>query len=251
MVEKIVASIDSDDKVAGKIAVITVNKHRYIPFRPLVFGGDDITFLCNGQLGVELATRYLEEFEKQTRGFHACAGISIVKMHYPFARAYQLSEELTHSAKNLVRELFPENREYKPGEKKDCSALDWLFAQSGLSGSLKVIRDNEYHSDDHKPLFIRPLTLRKGTDSSAYSWDEVNDAINIFKRDWADSHNIVVGLREPLRKNGEAVRQYRVNFGLGKLPVFAEAAETGWFADRCAHFDIIELLDHHVSLEGG
>ena len=250
VVEKIVASINSNDMVAGEIPVIKKRSYNYIPFRPLVFGGDDVTFLCNGQLGAELAAMYLKEFEKQTNGYHACAGVSIVKMHYPFSRAYQLAEELTHSAKEKVKEIFPDDKEYKEGEPRDCSALDWHFAQSGLSGSLNVIREREYHSDDGKPLFIRPLTLEKDADANTRSWDEVNRVLKAFKNEpWSESHNKVVGLREPLRKNGEAVRQYRLNFGLKELPDLAGASETGWFADRCAYFDIIELLDHHVSLD--
>lgn len=240
VVRKITDSIDTKNKVAGKIPVIKKGNHNYIPFRPLVFGGDDVTFLCNGQLGVELATRYLEEFEKQTNGYHACAGIGIVKMHYPFSRAYKLAEELTHSAKELVK-----------SSESDFSALDWHFAQSGLSGSLTAIRDREYMSDDgKKKLYIRPLTLKEGVDKNTRSWDEVNKALQAFNEEpWSESHNKVIGLREPLRKNGDAVKQYRLNFGLEKLPEFTEAAETGWFSDRCAYFDIIELLDHHVFLE--
>ncbi len=100
IVESIVASV-KDGAVADKIPVILVETsektYHYLPFRPLVFGGDDVTFLCNGQLGVDLAVRYLQAFEKHTKlhhldDFYASAGISIVKMHYPFARAYQLSE---------------------------------------------------------------------------------------------------------------------------------------------------------------
>lgn len=242
VVKKVVASIDSDDKVAGKIPVIKIKNHNYIPFRPLVFGGDDVTFLCNGQLGVELATKYLQEFENLMGGYHACAGVSIVKMHYPFSRAYKLAEELTASAKEKVKESKPE---------LDFSALDWHFAQSGLSGSLKVIRNNEYYSEDSRqPLFIRPIALKKGMDSNTRSWDEVSSIIQAFNEEpWSESHNKVVGLREPLRKGSQAVKQYRINFGLDTLPVFTEAAETGWFTDRCAYFDIIELLDHHVSLD--
>ncbi len=242
IVEKLVASIH-DDMVAGEIPVIKIKSHKYIPFRPLVFGGDDVTFLCNGQLGVELATQYLTAFEKFTEAeeldFHACAGVSIVKMHYPFSRAYQLAEELTHSAKILVK---------KSGA--DFSALDWHFAQSGLSGSLKVIREREYMSDDKKKLYIRPITLKKDAYTNVRSWDEVTKILHDFNetKPWSESHNKVLGLREPLRKNAKAVEQYLLNFGLGDLPDFAGASKTGWFDDRCAYFDIIELLDHHVSL---
>ena len=33
------------------------------PLRPIVFGGDDLTFVCHGRIGLALAARYLQYFE--------------------------------------------------------------------------------------------------------------------------------------------------------------------------------------------
>ena len=41
------------------------NDKNYLPFRPLVYGGDDVTFVCDGRLGLELAAIYLEKLEEQ------------------------------------------------------------------------------------------------------------------------------------------------------------------------------------------
>ncbi len=71
--------------------------------------------------------------ERSVVGLTACAGIAIVKSHYPFARAYALAEELTRSAKS-----------YRTKETIVGSCLDWHFALSGLGGSIKEIRDREY-----------------------------------------------------------------------------------------------------------
>lgn len=243
VVEKIVSSINSDDKVAGIIPVIKKKPYNYIPFRPLVFGGDDVTFLCNGQLGVELAVRYLDEFEKQTNGYHACAGVSIVKMHYPFARAYQLAGELTDSAKEFVKTLFPKEHPCEVAEGKDCSALDWHFAQSGLSGSLDDIRTREFIVKAGR-LNLRPLNLK--------DWHKVESIIEEFNGNyWGEKHNKVVGLRQPLRNGPNAVEKYRQDFELHELPKFdgMNVHETGWLNDVCYYFDAVELLDHHVSLK--
>jgi hypothetical protein len=230
---------------------------KYLPFRPLVFGGDDVTFVCNGQIGVSLAVAYIKAFEKAAEqagenDFHASAGVSIVKMHYPFARAYKLAEELTASAKGKVKELFPKKEEeYTEGEPRDCSAIDWHFAQSGLSGSLKNIRAREYHSDDGKPIYLRPLPL----DVGEINWEKVQSVIAKFKGEWADKHNKAIGLREPLRKGASASEAYIHDFDLFtdkvKLPEIAGemAQKTGWAGDTCYYFDAIELLDHYVSLE--
>lgn len=209
---------------------------KYLPFRPLVFGGDDVTFVCNGLIGVSLASAFIQTFEQEAnkagvKDFHASAGVSIVKLHYPFARAYKLAEDLTTSAKTL-------NREPKP----DCSALDWHFAQSGLSGSLETIRAQEYTAKEGK-LHLRPLKLE--------DWQKVEAVIEEFNDKWGDKHNKVVGLRQPLRLGSKAVQKYLEDFALGDLPKVdgLEVHKTGWKDGVCYYFDAVELLDHHVSLK--
>lgn len=249
----------------------------YLPLRPLVFGGDDVTFVCNGSIGVELAATYLKVFHDEARelDLHACAGVSIVKMHYPFARAYKLSEELAGSAKSLTRE-------------EDCSALDWHFAQSGLSGSLESIREQEYSVQESSVksileekdlkdveeknkkfmLTMRPLRLLENVNGRHwYGEHGIEKLIETFrnKKPWVDSHNKILGLREELRKGTQAVERYLLDFGLEDLPTIIPGSERhGWYKSktplvgaskenrklecRCVYFDAIELLDHHIAL---
>lgn len=211
-------------------------KRKYLPFRPLVFGGDDVTFVCNGLIGVSLASAFIQTFEQEAnkagmKDFHASAGVSIVKLHYPFARAYKLAEELTASAKSLNRDPEP-----------DCSALDWHFAQSGLSGSLETIRTREYTVKEGK-LHLRPLKME--------DWQKVESVIAEFNDKWGEKHNKVIGLRQPLRLGSKAVQKYIEDFALGDLPKFDGLVvhETGWKDGVCYYFDAVELLDHHVSLK--
>lgn len=229
-----IPTFEGDDEDGEKIT------RKFLPLRPLVFGGDDVTFVCNGLVGVSLAVAYIEAFEKAATeakvvDFHACAGISIVKMHYPFARAYKLAEELTASAKKLVKDTKPE---------RDFSALDWHFAQSGLHGSLRVIREKEYTVEDGK-LHLRPLDMQ--------TWKQVSAVMKEFKENyWNEKHNKVVGLREPLRKGARAVEIYRQDFDLKELPKKFEGLNVhlnGWEGRTCYYFDAIELLDHYVALD--
>jgi len=220
-----------------------------LPLRPLVFGGDDVTFICNGDVGVELAAAYLDTFEREAQkygqNFHACAGVATVKLHYPFARAYKLSEDLLGNAKKLVRKLYPDPKEPECSleEPQDCSALDWHFAQSGLSGSIDSIRKREYTVPAGQ-LELRPLTLE--------GWRKLEGVMEAFNGSyWGEKHNKVIGLREALRGGPEAVAKYRRDFDLRELPEFAgdEARKTGWQGNICQYFDAIEMLDHHVSLK--
>jgi hypothetical protein len=234
-----------------------------------------VTFLCNAQLGLSLAIEYLEAFEnemhhafkeeikqKKMQPIRACAGIAMVKMHYPFSRAYDLSERLCKSAKGYVRKDIG----------SDLSALDWHFATSGLSGSLRAIRDREYKVSlkDSKDdlLTMRPLLLyeRLG-DQSGRFWRQSPQARQEQKTEkgmmnvlyefqnlekWTKRRNKVIGLRQPLRQGPDATEKYRFDFDLPELPAIvpgsSKAQETGW-TDRCVYFDAIELLDHYVPLQ--
>lgn len=96
------------------------DKTAYFPLRPLVYGSDDSTFVCDARLAAILTPYLIERFEYYSQHalvefkqqfteigaqfpdkLTACAGITIFKTHYPFARAYALCEELCQSAKKF------------------------------------------------------------------------------------------------------------------------------------------------------
>lgn len=257
VLSELVKNISRDEKTGEYYVAekVPMNENK-LPFRPLVFGGDDVTFVCNGQLGLSLAAMYLKAFEKETSklnlpDMYACAGIAIVKNHYPFARAYALSEQLCGSAKKAYRQ-----DDY-------CSALDWHFAPSGLSSSLGSIRKREYcirrisdkGEEQEYSLTRRPLRLRRAdADQSGRYWEKgVERVIRAFKNgEWEGKRNKVKGLYAALREGPEKTKSYRENFGLPKLPELipgaAETLENGWLGTECVYFDAIELMDHYVPL---
>jgi hypothetical protein len=226
----------------------------YIPFRPIVFGGDDVTFVCDGRLGLSLATMYLQEFKQRTAaanlgendgGLTACAGAAIVKSHYPFARAYALAEELTRSAKS-----------YRTDEKIAGSCLDWHFALSGLGGSITEIRNREYKVRAGDWLTLRPVTLATNPKHSQRAWLVVSEGIKAFqKEEWAGRRNKIKALRDALREGPAAVEHFRTAFNKGDelpevLPGMGGWPSTGWHGQYCGYFDAIELVDWFVPLEG-
>ncbi len=227
------------------------NKY-YLPFRPIVFGGDDVTFVCDGRLGISLAIKYLQEFECQTKnilnndgkpGLTACAGISIVKTHYPFARAYELAEELCKSAKS-----------FRKDEKTDDSCLDWHFALSGLSGKIEAIREREYEVKEGK-LHWRPVTLHKNISQKIHSWQTVKKALEAFQSsDWATRRNKIKALREALREGKDDIEQFINKFlDEDRLPELelsdADYRKKGWHNKECPYFDAIEMMDCFISLK--
>ncbi|MDX2043167.1 MAG: hypothetical protein SF097_18245 [Acidobacteriota bacterium] len=247
------AQIEPDEDDEGSA---TNTRKAYWPFRPIVFGGDDITFVCNGQLGLSLAAAFAQEFAAQTQKelgvtIHSGGGVCIVKTHYPFRRAYDLSESLTKEAK---RELGD--------QKQKASALDWHISSTGLSGSLNVIRQREYQVQAGS-LLMRPLWLN-GT-SDWRTWQNFNWLVAVFNfhKQFASRRNKLKALREALRSGPEAVKEFLRTYELSQEKIIAalwlqgwDSAQkgkdrfTGWQGERCGYFDAIEAMDHHFLLQG-
>jgi len=230
----------------------------FLPIRPIVFGGDDTTFVCDGRLGLSLTVEYLKAFEivAQEYGLNlsACAGVAMVKSHYPFARAYQLSEDLSDEAKSFRRERFPEGG----------GALDWYFTSGGLYDKLEPMREREYKVKAGN-LMLRPVSL--GAEGVVRSWSEIERLTAAFQNDWVDMRNKAKAFRDALREGPSAVKRFRTIYIDKKsadapiIPTLAGFDETGWgeqpFPDVddydtpkqvCGYFDALELMDIHMPL---
>src|SRR6266849_5706353 len=258
LLDKLVKRINDKDKVivhqlsqktSIRIKLAKKDNEYYLPFRPIVFGGDDITFVCDGRLGLSLATAYLREFEKETDGLGkeggrltACAGVAIVKSHYPFARAYELTTDLTKSAKSYRSDTIV------------GSCLDWHFALSGLSGSIEEIRNREYKVGE-RCLTLRPVTLDTNPDEGEHAWPVVWKGIEAFqKKEWVERRNKIKALRDALREGPAAVEHFITAFNENAplpsvLPKMKSWPSTGWQGNYCGYFDAIELADWFIPLE--
>lgn len=220
---------------------------QYISIRPIVFGGDDVTFVCDGRVALQAAQVYLEAFHRQMiPDVHgnlapavAAAGVAIVKSNYPFARAYELSEQLCKNAKQAVRRQTP--------------AFDWHMAQGGLFGSLSEIRQQEYDEERNdagevtRSLLMRPVTVGEHRMLGWRSWENFAALQRTFHQRWPK--NKLMALRETLREGINATRIFTRNYG--PLPTVADLEQsqypqTGWQEGRCIYFDAIDMIEQEV-----
>lgn len=240
----------------------------YLPFRPIVFGGDDVTFVCDGRLGLSLAVAYMDAFEQVTKDTlkkyggksSSSGGVAIVKSHYPFARAYGLAEALGKQAKRYRRQLFTDEKgdpiTDEKGNPIGGACLDWHFALGSVLGDLKTMRQREYCVDLSQKvgsLTMRPVTRANNPSSDSFrAWDTVANGIRHFQgTEWAGKRNKVKALRDALREGGDAVEKFRLLYNLTQLPDIGHSAfrESGWQGeDFCAYFDALELADWFIPL---
>lgn len=73
-----------------------------LPLRPLVIGGDDMTFVTEARLAGPFVLGMLRSFEAS--GFHGGAGIAFVKAKSPFGQAVNVAEQLVATSKAKGRE---------------------------------------------------------------------------------------------------------------------------------------------------
>ena len=229
------------DYTIGHIIQLSGNR---LPFRPIVFGGDDTTFICDGRIGLSLAKHYIQEYSSQNLSdsapAHCRAGISIVQSHYPFSRAYDLAEKLCSSAKEFILE-----------QGDGISAMDWHYATSGVIFELKEIRQREYLVSDGD-LTMRPIRITAGG-STWRTWSNFENVVTEFQggRTWAGSHNKVKALRSALRSGEVAVNNFLKLYQIEALPQMANWSTSdgvAWHSDRCGYYDAVEIEDFYIPL---
>ena len=153
------------------------------PILPLVHGGDDLTAIMDAEISLDFASTYLLEFERASseskdlsvvagRGgrFAACAGVAIVRPHFPFFSAYRLADELLESAKQ-VRFRVRENG----GEERPCSALDFQVLLDSTATGLRALRAPWQVSDGKgvasltgRPYLVTPEVSLSGCQAEAW-----------------------------------------------------------------------------------
>jgi hypothetical protein len=171
---------------------------------PLVLGGDDLTVVCDAKFALAFTKAFLENFEletqkstiiasiaakafdlgKQSGKLSACAGIAIVKPHFPFSTAYQLAEELTKSAK-VVKDIVQ-----KDGQPIPCSAIDFHVLYDTRGTQLEAIREKLTVDAGKTQLYNRPYVVSKidqimqmtGEQENLRKWLESRQWLELEKR---------------------------------------------------------------------
>jgi hypothetical protein len=211
-----------------------------IPLRPIIIGGDDITFVCNGKLGVYFAKLFLESFRKEASDremLSACAGIAITKTKYPFYRGYELAEQLCRNAKE-------ERRINGNGG----SWLDFHIAYGGFSGTLEEIRRFHYRVPRQGSLLFRPYQLEENPEKNFNRFVENTKKIKkIFPK------SKLMQLREELTRGETASRTFKLEMEVrGRdFPVIPGLPPKGdlWREGKTPYFDMIELMEFYPAFE--
>lgn len=181
---------------------------KLLPIRPIIIGGDDITFICPARVGIEYAKRFIEAVNKQeflsdeqyerisqelrkdknsmklSKTMSCCGGIAIVPLKYPFFRAYQLAEQLCSSAKTKSR-------------KDDNSLIDFAILYGDMTPNLEQLCHYQYSASEGY-LHYGPYSIQKEIQDGSYIKD-----LLVLKNDIRDNvpRNKIEELRDVLTKD--------------------------------------------------
>ena len=122
-------------------------EEKMLPIRPLIIGGDDVTFICPANMALMFTKTLMENLDTETpenspehltqensRRMDCCAGIAILPASYPFFRGYELAEQLCDSAKDSMRK----------NKNTPSSWLDFAILHGEQAPTLEQIREREY-----------------------------------------------------------------------------------------------------------
>ncbi len=219
-------------------------KDGFFPLRPLVYGGDDITFVCDSRLGLPLAEHYLEQFCCQSIDvsemernipLSACAGIAIVPSKFPFSRAYELAESLCGSAK----------RRRKEQENSHNSWLDFQVLFSGTDRGLDAMRRKRFCCVTGESLLFRPWPIDR--ESSSITWHDALQTINQLSA-WPRS--ILKDFSSALAQGPSDTEIWlSANQSRGRsLPALGHAGKTGWQGSQTPYYDCLEIMENYLHL---
>ena len=242
-------------------------KKSYLPIRPIILNGDDITFVCNGKLGINLAELFLKKLseskldvEGEIIEHSASAGVAIVKSHFPFDRAYRLAEELCRSAKIKGKII--------KGDKRGGFWLDFHIVQSDFTSDLNEIRKTQYNiiglsdPDELKDsnnqityqqsnLLWRPWLIIGENYSKEYFWSNLKKIIQGFtseEESWPRSK--IKKFQQSLTSSKELNDLFILTMRSRELelPNFISDHEVFYKNSRMTpYFDAIEVMDYYFT----
>ena len=215
------------------------NVLKYIlPLRPIYIGGDDITFVCEGRLGIELSCIFIEEVQKLLNrdDVSFCAGVAIAKTNFPFFQIYKAADALCRSAKNKRLQDIKEEV-----AKKSDSYIDFHMINSSVYSNLEKVRKIQYTSISGKNiLYYRPYKLSEMK-------KQIENAKN-FARTWPNSK--LAKFREVLYKSKDELTAFKQDINTKiNLPLFYDGfqdfanSDDFFFDNKTIFLDIIELID--------
>lgn len=247
------------DNLFGDALDLKSNEN-FLPIRPLIIGGDDVTFLCPANMAILFTKTLIELLDADTpidapehlteeisRHMDACAGIAILPTKYPFFRGYELAEQLCDSAKKSMRELSklaPEKN------LRGSSWLDFAILHGEQAPTLEQIRATEYRGAQGD-LHFGAYRL---CNDAEFKRDRLHNLENLLscttQFPYVMANNKIKELRGVLQLGADDTSKFlqQLRYQEQDLPEVSDwdnFKETLWHKETTPYVDAIELMDFY------
>ena len=265
LIDRIIRMIECTDfefdgkKILGFGDAISLKKN-FLPIRPLIIGGDDITFVCPATVALMFTKTLMELMSRETpsdapehltqkfsRRMDCCAGLTIMPTAYPFFFGYELTEELCGAAKRSMRAI---SKRLDDGS----SWLDFLILHGAQAPTLEQIRAREYRGARGDMHFGPYRVDNRAASTSSERRMNVENLIECTAQ-FLDSKRIAHGkvkeLRGVLQRGEDEAHRFfqQLEYQNQSLPSVDEwqsyEDEFGWSGNRTPYVDAIELTDFY------
>ncbi|WP_343762428.1 Cas10/Cmr2 second palm domain-containing protein [Clostridium oceanicum] len=164
-----------------------------LPIRPIILAGDDITFISNGKIAIDITRLFTEEITEQKEQFGknkynltTSAGIAIVKRNHPFSRAVKLAGALEKNSKKKLRTMKLACEKQNLEKLEDASFIDWEINRGDTLDNILIIRNKDLvarpyiiiDSESKKKIDIHYEDLKSIINYNFDNFDNALDQIN-------------------------------------------------------------------------
>lgn len=250
-------------KDAGGFDGVLDLDEKFLPIRPLIIGGDDVTFFCPAKTAIMFTKTLMENLFADTpedapehltgqisRHMDACAGIAILPTKYPFFRGYELAEQLCDAAKKSMRELA-QSKKISSDDLRGSSWLDFAILHGEQAPTLEQIRSTEYRGARGN-LHFGPYRLCNN--EAPHKRDRLHNLENLLscttKFPKAMANNKIKKLRSILQRGQDDATKFLQQLShqqqhLPDVPDWNNFLETLWHNGATPYVDAIELMDFY------
>ena len=214
---------------------------RRLPIRPIVLGGDDMTFVCAAKFAAAYAKFIMERLKEAD--IASCGGITIMNASYPFFRGYEMAEELCGAAKARMRESAR-----GAGQAEGSCWLDYAILHGEQAPTLAQFRAQEYRGA-RGDLHFGPYRV----DAGAADEESLAALLAGVQGMRKLPRSKVKELRRVLAYGEHEQRQFMAQLchleksdprmRLPDVPAWRTYEESLWANGRTPYMDAIELMD--------
>lgn len=218
-----------------------------LPIRPIVLGGDDMTFVCTAKYALSFTRTIMEALNEL--GFDSCGGVSILPTAYPFFRGYEIAEQLCSAAKSKMRAMR---------EDGDSCWLDFAILHGEQPPTLEQIREQQY-SGKCGAMHFGPYRVDGDAKEPAHIDNLIEAVRQMVQGEARLPMNKIKELRAVLaagrHEHEHFMAQYRrltaggAKMRLPEIAAWSPYRESLWQEGRTPYIDAIEMIDFYVPEE--